>query len=72
MSDLENLKQIYTFSGYTDSITACVITNDKKCAVTGSKVKTLRIWDLKDGIEIAVFEWHYKKLEEFLYQVMIE
>ncbi|OMJ80771.1 hypothetical protein SteCoe_18878 [Stentor coeruleus] len=62
MWDLENLRQICTFAGHTDNVTTCIITNDKKYALTGSKDKTIRIWDLKDGVEIAVFEWHYKKV----------
>lgn len=41
-----------TLSGHTQCITALAISSDSKTLVSGGRDNHIKIWDLKEGIEI--------------------
>ena len=51
--DLESGQTIRTLEGHTCWVSAVAITPDGRRAVSGSEDRTLRLWDLESGKEIA-------------------
>ncbi|MEI2418823.1 hypothetical protein V6O07_00990, partial [Arthrospira platensis SPKY2] len=49
---------IRTFAGHSDSVQAVAITPDGKRAVSASGDKTLKLWDLETGTELATLTGH--------------
>jgi len=49
--------------GHTDTVYAVAITADEKKVVSGSRDSTVRIWDVKTGECLAVFEGHSQFVE---------
>jgi WD40 repeat protein len=49
---------ILTLAGRTNPVRAVAVTPDSKQAVSGSDDKTLKVWDLESGRELAVFTGH--------------
>jgi len=48
-----------TFEGHEDSVLAVAVFPDRRCMVTASYDKTLRLWDLEDGIELKKMKGHH-------------
>ncbi|NEP45495.1 MAG: hypothetical protein F6K35_42280, partial [Okeania sp. SIO2H7] len=53
---------IRTLTGHTDWVTAVALTPDGTKAVSGSRDKTLKIWDLATGKELATLTGHTYKV----------
>jgi len=47
-----------TFEGHTSSVFAVAVFPDRRRMVTASWDKTVRLWDLKDGVELEKMEGH--------------
>jgi WD40 repeat protein len=56
--DLETGSTIRIFSGHSDGISRCVVSQDWRRCLTGSQDKTLRLWDLESGETIRIFDGH--------------
>jgi WD40 repeat protein len=54
---------IMTLEGHTKFITSCAISPDGKRIVSGSGDKTLKIWDLESGAELATIKGHTKEVK---------
>jgi len=52
------------FTGHTDIINGAAFSPDGKYIVTGSKDKTVRLWDAKTGQEVRRFVGHTDEVEE--------
>ncbi|HEX7186217.1 MAG TPA: AAA family ATPase [Thermoanaerobaculia bacterium] len=46
------------FTGHTDRVLACALSSDDTRAVSASADQTLRLWDLREGISLAVLKPH--------------
>ena len=44
---METGKELLTLTGHTDKVTSIALTSDNLFLVSGSKDKTLKLWDLK-------------------------
>jgi len=55
------------FKGHTDSVFAVAVTADGGRAVSGSRDKTVRVWDLEAGTPLATLEGH----TDFVYGVAV-
>ena len=51
----ERPNDLRTLKGHTDSVRAVAVTPDGRRAVSASSDRTLRLWDLESGKEIAAF-----------------
>lgn len=49
-------------TGHTDNINALEFSPDGRFFITGSQDKTLKIWDLRTGVEIRTFSGHSAKI----------
>ncbi|KAG2066806.1 hypothetical protein BDR04DRAFT_1106145 [Suillus decipiens] len=47
-----------TFEGYEDSVLGVSVFSDRRRIVTGSGDKTLRLWDLENGVVLKKMEGH--------------
>ncbi|KIK38635.1 hypothetical protein CY34DRAFT_809154 [Suillus luteus UH-Slu-Lm8-n1] len=47
-----------TFEGHEDNVYAAAVFPDKRRMVTASYDKTLRLWDLEDGVVLKIMEGH--------------
>ncbi|MCL1466845.1 WD40 repeat domain-containing protein, partial [Argonema galeatum] len=56
---LETGSELFTFNGYSGWVRAVAITPDGKKAISGSYDKTLKLWNLETGKEIATFTAEY-------------
>jgi WD40 repeat protein len=54
--DLGSGCELRTLSGHQDDVAAVAVTPDGKRAVSGSYDKTVIVWDLVGGRELARFE----------------
>jgi WD40 repeat protein len=50
------------FKDHEDSVTAVAVFPDGRWMVTGLHDKTLRLWDLKDGVMLKKMEGHSYKV----------
>jgi WD40 repeat protein len=57
--DLSNGNLIHAISGHRDQVTCVAVTPDGKTAVSGSKDKTLKLWDIGTGGEIRTFSTNH-------------
>jgi WD40 repeat protein len=46
------------FSGHQEEVNSLAVTPDGRSVVSGSSDKTVKVWDLKTGIEILTFKGH--------------
>ncbi len=58
---------VRTFSGHTDDVTACAFSPDGKRIVSGSRDRTLRLWDTASGKEIATLKGHAEAVTACLF-----
>jgi WD40 repeat protein/serine/threonine protein kinase len=49
---------IRTFEGHTDWVRAVALTPDRRCAISGSWDRTLRVWDLESGQSLHTLQGH--------------
>jgi WD40 repeat protein len=55
MGEVRTGKEVRTFEGHTDGVSAVALSPDGKRLVTGGNDKTLRLWDVKTGTELRRF-----------------
>jgi WD40 repeat protein/serine/threonine protein kinase len=48
----------HTFEGHTDAVNSVALSGDGRHALSGSQDKTLRLWDLVNGICVRTFDGH--------------
>ena len=56
--DLETGSTIRIFSGHSNGVSRCVVSQDGRRCLTGSEDKTLRLWDIESGETIRIFDGH--------------
>mmetsp|Transcript_36149 Transcript_36149/g.35103 ORF Transcript_36149/g.35103 Transcript_36149/m.35103 type:complete len:105 (+) Transcript_36149:833-1147(+) len=47
---LKTMRTMHTLSGHKDNINACRLSFSKKQAITGSMDRTIKYWDIENGI----------------------
>ena len=58
---------IRTFEGHADQVLAVSVTPDGRHVVSGSRDKTVKLWDLETGALIRTFEGH----ANYIYEVAV-
>jgi WD40 repeat protein len=51
-------RQVHAFEGLADGVLACALSADGAALVSGSRDRTLRLWDAASGRQVCVFEGH--------------
>ncbi|KAG2743684.1 hypothetical protein P692DRAFT_20838379 [Suillus brevipes Sb2] len=59
---IPSITPLRTFGGHEDTVQAVAVFPDRRRMVTGSKDKTLRLWDLETGVVLKKMEGHHNEV----------
>lgn len=65
--NIDNMIKKLIFEGHTDTVTEVIFSPDGNLLVSGSKDKTIRIWDVKTGVEINQLEGHSNSITDLAF-----